>query len=58
MYHDIQIYDPDASVAPRKIFLKSAGDVFDLELSASGFYHVNGTNPFYLYARLTGAGNN
>ncbi|KAK3803130.1 hypothetical protein RRG08_060102, partial [Elysia crispata] len=51
----ITIYDPDASVAPRKIFLKSAGDVFDLELSASGFYHVNGTNPFYLYARLTGA---
>ena len=53
-----QVYDPDASVPPRTISLKMAGDVVDLELSASGFYHVSGTNPFYLYAKLTGAGNN
>ncbi|RUS87313.1 hypothetical protein EGW08_004925, partial [Elysia chlorotica] len=29
------------------------GDRFSVELPASGFFHVNGTNPFYLYAGLT-----
>ncbi|KAK3786151.1 hypothetical protein RRG08_017372 [Elysia crispata] len=47
---------PDHVVAPRHIHLQWPGDVIDLELLAFAFYHVNGTNVFYLYARPKGLG--
>ena len=52
----LQVYDHDLTVAPRKIYLKLPGEVFDLKLYPSAFYHVNGTSPFYMYARLTSSG--
>ena len=47
---------PDHVVAPRHIHLQWPGDVIDLELLAFAFYHVNGTNVLYLYARPKGLG--
>ena len=56
MYLGVQIFDPDPDVKPKQIQLQWPGDVFDLKLPASGFYHVNGTNAFYLHAKLSGLG--
>ncbi|KAK3751432.1 hypothetical protein RRG08_051157 [Elysia crispata] len=52
----ITIFDPDPDVKTKQIQLQWPGDVFDLKLPASGFYHVNGTNAFYLHAKLSGLG--
>ncbi|KAK3751449.1 hypothetical protein RRG08_051174 [Elysia crispata] len=52
----ITVFNPDSNEASMKINLQWPGDVFDLQLPASTFYHVNGTNAFYLYARLAGSG--
>ena len=52
----LQVHDPDSGVAIRSLVLTWPGEVVDLELPASGFHHVNGTNRFYLYERLTGKG--
>ncbi|KAK3761302.1 hypothetical protein RRG08_014313 [Elysia crispata] len=49
----ITVFDSHPDVLSRKINLRWPSDVVDLELPASSFYHVTGTNPFYLYARLT-----
>ena len=56
MYLCAQVFNPDSNEASMKINLQWPGDVFDLQLPASTFYHVNGTNAFYLYARLAGSG--
>ena len=54
----IQIYDSHTSGGPRTVTLLWPGDLFHLELPASGFYRVTGTNLFYLYATLSGARKN
>ena len=55
-YLGVQVFDSHPDVLSRKINLRWPSDVVDLELPASSFYHVTGTNPFYLYARLTRLG--
>ena len=46
----------DVSLTPYDVTLNKAGDTFDLELFATGFRHVTGSKPFYVYSRLGGAG--
>ncbi|KAK3803132.1 hypothetical protein RRG08_060104 [Elysia crispata] len=50
----ITAYDADNALVVRQTTLWWAGDSIELELPASGFYYINGTSPFYLYARITG----
>ncbi|KAK3764723.1 hypothetical protein RRG08_042033 [Elysia crispata] len=52
----ITVHHQNPEVTPMKIYLRWPGDIFDLELPASNFFHVNGTSIFYLYARLTRSG--
>ncbi|GFR85615.1 hypothetical protein ElyMa_000700700 [Elysia marginata] len=51
----VSVYEPTSSTLIREVTLLWPGDLVQLELSASGYHHVNGTHPFYLYAKLTGA---
>ncbi|GFO22381.1 mannose receptor c type 1 [Plakobranchus ocellatus] len=44
--------DTIIQVLDLNITLEKAGDVTDFLLPGSGFHHVNGSKPFYLYARL------
>ncbi|KAK3803774.1 hypothetical protein RRG08_052946 [Elysia crispata] len=47
VFNDTLIQVPDYNIT-----LDKAGDVGRLNLSASGFHHVTGNKPFYLYAQL------
>ncbi|RUS86346.1 hypothetical protein EGW08_005864, partial [Elysia chlorotica] len=58
VYNDTWVKVPllDTQDGYYDVNLVKAGDTYDLELYASGFHHVTGSKPFYLYARLSGAG--
>ncbi|GFS27508.1 hypothetical protein ElyMa_005276300 [Elysia marginata] len=50
----VTVNGSDPAAVSRTITLQGPGDIYHLELPASGFYHIYGTETFYLYAKLTG----